>query len=120
VDKIFLRDLEVETVIGIWEWERRIKQLVRIDLEVATDVRRAAASDSIEAALDYKEIAKRLIGYVAESRFNLVETLAERLAELVIKEFAVTWLKLSISKPGAIKGSRVVGVQIERTHDDYA
>ncbi len=119
VDRIFLRDLEVQTVIGIWEWERRITQLVRIDLELATDVRAAAASDSIEDALDYKEIAKRVIAFVGESRFRLVETLAERIAQLIVAEFGVPWLRLSVSKPGAIEGSRDVGVCIERSTADY-
>ena len=119
VDRIFLRDLEVQTVIGIWEWERRITQLVRIDLELATDVRAAAASDSIEDALDYKEIAKRVIAFVGDSRFRLVETLAERIAQLIVAEFGVPWLRLSVSKPGAIEGSRDVGVCIERSTADY-
>ena len=119
LDKIFLNGLEVETVIGIWDWERRMRQLVRIDLELATDIRAAAASDSIEDALDYKEIAKRVIAFVAESRFHLVETLADRVARIIVVEFGVAWLRLSISKPGAIEGSRDVGVLIERTTADY-
>lgn len=119
LDKIFLNGLEVETVIGIWEWERRVRQLVRIDLELATDIGAAAASDSIEDALDYKEIAKRVIAFVADSRFRLVETLADRIARIIIVEFGVTWLRLSISKPGAIEGSRDVGVLIERSTADY-
>jgi dihydroneopterin aldolase len=120
VDKIFLQELEIETVIGIWEWERRIRQRVRIDLELGTDVRPAAATDSIEAALDYKEIAKRVIAFVSDSRFKLVETLAESVAKIVVVEFGVPWLRLSVSKPGAIEGSRNVGIVIERTMDDYA
>jgi len=120
LDRIFLRGLEIETVIGIWEWEQRIKQLVRIDLELATDIRPAAATDSIEAALDYKEIAKRVIAYVSESRVNLVETLADNIARMIVVDFGVPWLQLSISKPGAIEGSRDVGVLIERTTEDYA
>ena len=120
MDRIFLRGLEVEAVIGIWEWEQRIRQLVRIDLELATDVRSAAATDSIDDALDYKEIAKRVIAYVTDSRFKLVETLAENIARLIVVEFGVPWLQLSISKPGAIAGSRDVGILIERTTEDYA
>jgi len=120
VDTIFLRGLEIETVIGIWDWEQRIKQLVRIDLELATDIRPAAATDSIDEALDYKEIAKRVIGYVSESRFKLVETLAENIARIIVVEYGVPWLRLSISKPGAIEGSRDVGVLIERSTSDYA
>ena len=120
MDRIFLHGLEVEAVIGIWEWEQRIRQLVRIDLELATDIRPAAATDSIDEALDYKENAKRLIAYVSESRFKLVETLADNVARIIVVEFGVPWLKLSISKPGAIEGSREVGILIERTTGDYA
>ena len=119
MDRIFLQDLEIEAVIGIWEWERRIKQTVRLDLELATDVRKAAASDAIEDALDYKSIAKRLIQSVSESEFQLVETLAETLARIIVTEFGVPWVKLSVSKPGAIEGSRNVGVMIERSSSDY-
>jgi dihydroneopterin aldolase len=120
MDRIFLADLRVEAVIGIFEWERRVRQTVSLDLELATDVRRAAASDSIDDALDYKGIAKHLMQVVGDSEFQLVETLAETLARIVITEFGVPWLKLSVSKPGAIEGSRNVGVVIERSSADYA
>lgn len=120
MDKIFLRALDIETVIGIWEWERRIKQRVSVDLEMGTDVRRAAAADSIDAALDYKSVAKRLIAFTEEAEFQLVETLAEALAKIVVTEFGVTWVRLSVAKPGAIEGSKDVGVVIERRRDDYA
>ncbi len=120
MDRIFLEDLRVEAVIGIFEWERRVTQTVSLGLELATDVRRAAASDSIDDALDYKGIAKRLQKIVGESEFQLVETLAETLARTVITEFDVAWLRLSVAKPGAIEGSRNVGVVIERSRDDYA
>lgn len=119
MDKIILQDLRVEAVIGIWEWERRIRQTVSLDLELATDIRRAAASDDIEDATDYKRIAKRLITVVEESEFKLVETLAETLARIVVVDFGVSWVKLSVSKPGAIEGSRNVGVVIERSTGDY-
>lgn len=119
MDKIFLKDLRVEAVIGIWEWERRIKQIVSLDLELATDVRQAAASDSIDAAVDYKEIAKRLIEFVGESEFQLVESLAEAVAKLIVVDYAVPWVKVSVAKPGAIEGSREVGVSIERSAGDY-
>ena len=119
MDRIFLRGLKVEALIGIWEWERRIKQVVSLDLEMATDVRKAAASDAIDDALNYKEIAKRLIGFVSESQFQLVETLAESLAKIVVTEFQVSWIRLSVSKPGAIEGSDDVGIIIERKTEDY-
>lgn len=120
VDKIFLEDLRVEAVIGIWEWERRVRQTVSLNLEMQTDVKRAAATDEIDAALDYKSIAKEIIRIVETSEFKLVETLAETLARIVVTDFGVGWVKLSVSKPGAIEGSRNVGVLIERTADDYA
>ncbi len=120
MDKIFLRQLEVETIIGIWDWEREVKQRVSVDLEMATDIRKAAASDSIADTLNYKNVAKRLIAFVSDSRFQLVETLAERIAEIVVTEFDVPWVKVSVNKPGAIRGSKDVGITIERRREDYA
>ncbi len=118
MDVIFLRDLRVETVIGIYDWERRIRQIVAIDLEMGVDIRKAAASDAIEDTLNYKAVAKRLISFVEESEFQLVETLAEHIAEIVTGEFAVPWVRVTLSKPGAIRGSREVGVIIERGDRD--
>jgi dihydroneopterin aldolase len=120
VDRIYLQDLRIEAVIGIWEWERRVRQIISLDLEMATDVRRAAATDRIEDALDYKSIAKRLTKLVEDSQFKLVETLAETLARVVIRECGVSWVRLTVSKPGAIEGSRNVGVIVERSAADYA
>jgi 7,8-dihydroneopterin aldolase/epimerase/oxygenase len=120
VDKIFLRDLRIETIVGIYEWERGATQVVSIDLEMDTDVRRAARNDSIEDTLNYKGVAKRLIKVVGESRFRLVETLAEAIARTIITEFPVPRVRVAVAKPGAIEGSREVGVAIERTRDDYA
>lgn len=111
---VFLRDLRVETIIGIFDWERTTRQVVAIDLEMAADIARAAASDSIDDALDYKAISKRLIDFVSSSSFQLVETLAEQIARIVRDEFSVTWVKVTVSKPGAIRGARDVGVVIER------
>ncbi len=116
-DIIFLSDLRVQTVIGIWDWERAIKQTVAIDLEMATDIRTAAASDSIEDTLDYKNVAKRIIEFVEQSSFQLVETMAERIAGIVTDEFGVPWVRVRLSKPGAIRGSREVGILIERTRE---
>jgi len=114
MDIIFIRDLRIETVIGIYEWERQINQTVSLDLEMAADIRRAAATDSIEDTLNYKAVAKRLIEFVGASRFLLVETLAERIADLVLNEFNISWLRLTLSKPGALRGARDVGIIIER------
>ena len=119
VDTIFLNDLRVETVIGIYEWERRIRQTVSVNLEIAADIRRAAASDSIEDTLNYKAVAKRLIEFVEGSSFQLVETLAERIAAIVCTEFDVPRVKVTLNKPGAIRGARDVGVCIERTTADF-
>ena len=115
MDTVFIRDLRIETVIGIYDWEREIHQTVCLDLEMATDIRRAAQTDSIDDTLDYKSVAKRLIQFVGESEFQLVETLAERVAEIVLKEFDVPQVKLRLSKPGAVTGSQDVGVIIERS-----
>ena len=114
MDTVFIEDLRIETVIGIYDWERKIRQTVALDLAMAFDNRTPAASDKIEDTLDYKKIAKRLIAFVEDSHFELVETLAERCAEIVRSEFGVVWLRLKLSKPGAVTGSRSVGVAIER------
>jgi dihydroneopterin aldolase len=113
-DIIFISELRIDTIIGIYDWERKVKQTVSLDLEMATDIRKAAASDGIEDTLNYKAVAKRLIAFVGDSEFQLVETLAERIAGIVTDEFGVSWLRLKLHKPGALRGSRDVGVMIER------
>ena len=117
-DTIFLRGLEVECILGFIDWERRVKQTVVIDLELPVDCRRAAVRDEVEDTLDYKKVAKRVIAFVEAAEFKLVETLAQRLALLLIEEFNLDWMRLSVNKPGAIRGSRDVGVSIERTRAD--
>lgn len=114
MDRIFLSDLRIDTVIGIWDWERRIRQTVSIDLEMSCDIRRAAASDSVDDTLNYKQVAKRLQQFVGESSFHLVETLAEKIAGIVRDEFGVDWVRVRVNKPGAIRGASDVGVIIER------
>ena len=114
MDIVFIEDLRIDTVIGIYDWERRIRQTVALDLEMAFDNTVPAATDSIADTLDYKAVAKRLIAYVEAAEFQLVETLAERCAAIVLEEFGVRWLRLKLAKPGAVRGSRAVGVQIER------
>lgn len=118
MDSIFLHDLRVETVVGIWDWERKIRQTVSIDLEMAADIRRAAASDNIDETLDYKRVAKRVQQFVAESSFQLVETLADRIAEVILQEFHVPWVEVRVNKPGAIRGARDVGVKIRRERNE--
>ena len=114
MDIIYLTDLRIKTVIGVYDWEREIKQEIVIDLEMGSDIRAAAASDDIEDTLDYKSVAKRVIAYVEASSFQLVETLAERIAAIILDEFNVPWLRLRLNKQGAVRGARDVGVIIER------
>lgn len=114
MDIIYLSDLKIDTVIGIYDWERRITQTVSFDLEMATDIRKAAASDTIEDTLDYKSVAKRLIQFVSESEFQLVETLAERVAEIILSEFNVPWVRVRLNKKGAVRHASGVGILIER------
>lgn len=114
MDIVFINDLRIETIIGIYAWERKVKQTVSLDLEMGADIGRAAGSDAIEDTLDYKAVAKRLIAFVEASEYQLVETLAEKCAAIVLSEFDVPWLKLTLRKPGAVRGSRDVGVIIER------
>lgn len=114
MDIIFLRELRVKAVIGIYEWEQRIRQEVCIDLEMGADIRQAGKTDSIEDTLNYKAVAKRVAAYVEESRFQLIETLAERITAILLDEFDIPWVRLTLSKPGAVRGSRDVGVVIER------
>jgi len=120
MDVIFLSGLTTDCIIGIWDWERRVKQKVVIDLEMGADIRRAAASDAIDDTLDYKRVAKRLLAFVGESEFQLVETLTERIAQVVVTEFGVPWVRVRLNKQGAIRGSRDVGILIERRREDYA
>jgi len=120
VDKLFIRDLKVDTIIGFWEWERRVKQTVSIDLEVATDARVAADLDSIDSALNYEKLANRIAETVGAAEFKLVETLAESVARIAVQEFGADWVKVSLAKPGAIPAARDVGVVIERRTADYA
>jgi 2-amino-4-hydroxy-6-hydroxymethyldihydropteridine diphosphokinase len=120
MDRVFIEGLEVEALIGIYDWERRIRQPLLFDIEMAFDNRRPAASDAIADTLDYKAVSKRLVAFVSASSFGLVETLAERCAEIVLREFGVESLKLKLSKPGAVRGARAVGVTIERDRASLA
>ena len=114
MDKVFIEALEIETVIGIYDWERKLRQPLLFDIEMGFDNRIPAASDAIADTLDYKTVSKRLIAFVSESSFQLVETLAERCAELILDEFNVTQVRIKLSKPGAVRGARAVGVIVER------
>ena len=114
MDIVYIRELEVETVIGIYDWEREVRQTVCLDLEMGTDIRDAAATEDIDNTLNYKSVSKRLIAFIEQSEFLLVETMAEEVAQIVMQEFGVRWLRLRLGKPGAIRGARDVGVLIER------
>ena len=118
MDKIILTDLQIKVVIGIWEWEKRNPQIISIDLEMETDVNKASETDSIKDALDYKAVAKRIKEFAQSNQFELIETLIEKMAQLILDEFKVQWLKLTISKPFAIRDSRNVGICIERRKHD--
>ena len=119
-DRIFLRGLTAECVIGFIDWERRVKQTVVVDLELPVDCRHAAVSDDVRNTVDYKKVAKRVLAFIEASEFKLVESLAQRLAMLILEEFAIEWIRLSINKPGAIRNSRDVGVAIERSRADLS
>jgi len=114
MDIVFIRALRIDTVIGIYDWERTTRQTIVFDVEMSTDIARAAATDTIADTLDYKAVSKRLIQFVGESRFQLVETLAERCAQIVREEFGVRWVRLTLNKAGAVRGADAVGVIIER------
>ncbi|EAR60884.1 dihydroneopterin aldolase [Neptuniibacter caesariensis] len=114
MDIVYIRELEVETVIGIYDWEREIRQRVNLDLEMGTDIRQAANTEDVENTLNYKTVSDRLIDFISQSEFLLVETMAEQIAELVKEEFSVKWLRLRLGKPGAVPAAQDVGVIIER------
>ena len=113
MDIIYIRGLQVKTIIGIFDWEREKKQTVCINLEMAADLKKAASSDKIEDAVDYKAVSDRLESFIADSEFQLIETLAENLSTIVLEEFNVQWLRLSLAKPEAIAHVDV-GLVIER------
>ena len=118
MDTIFIHALKTEAIIGIFDWERQVKQTVLVDIEISADIARAALSDSIDDTLNYKRVAKHVLAFVEASKFHLVETLAERIAMLILEDFGLAWVRISLSKPGAIRNSRDVGVTLERTRDD--
>lgn len=116
MDLVLIEALEVDTVIGVYDWERTITQTLRLDLTLGTDIRPAAADDDIALTLNYAAISERITAFAGEHDFALVETFAERLAETLRDEFAVPWLRLTVRKPGAVPAAAAVGVTIERGH----
>ena len=115
MDIVYIRELEIATVIGVYDWEQQLRQNVVLDLEMATDVRPAAASNKLEDALDYHAVASRLQDFIGSGQFLLLEALAQQCADIVLNEFSVSWLRLRLSKPGAVAGAKDVGVLIERS-----
>ncbi len=114
MDIVYIRDLKIDTIIGVNDWEREVRQTVSLDLEMATDIHAAAETDDIADTIDYKAVAKRLINFVEGTDFQLVESIAERVSDIVREEFGVSWVRLRVSKPGAVTGAQDVGVVIER------
>jgi dihydroneopterin aldolase len=117
MDKIFIHALKAEAIIGIYDWERQVRQTVLIDIELAADIRKAALTDSIDDTLNYKRVAKRILAFVEASQFHLVETLGEHVAMLVLEEFGLAWVRITLSKPGAVRSSKDVGVSLERNRE---
>ncbi|MEO4048855.1 dihydroneopterin aldolase [Pseudomonas sp. CAU 1711] len=116
MDKVFIEGLEVDTLIGAYDWERGIRQCLLLDLCFAWDIRPAAAGDDLSKALDYAAINQQVQAFASAARFELVETFAERLAEQLLAQFGMPWLRLKVTKPGANAQARAVGVEIERSH----
>jgi dihydroneopterin aldolase len=120
MDKIFIHALKTEAIIGIFDWERQVKQTVIVDVEMRFDIRKAALSDSIDDTLNYKRVAKRLLAFIEASQYHLVETLTEQIAMLILAEFDIAWVRVALSKPGAIRSSRDVGIIVERDREQLA
>ena len=118
MDKIFIHALKTEAIIGIFDWERQVKQTILVDLEFSANIRKAALSDSIDDTLNYKKVAKRVLSFIEASQFHLVETMADSVAMLLLEDFGLEWVKVALSKPGAIRNSRDVGILIERNRAD--
>jgi len=114
MDKIFIHALKAEAIIGIYDWERQVRQTILVDIEIGADIRKAALTDSVEDTLNYKRVAKRVLALIEASQFQLVETLAEHVAMLILEEFGVGWVRVVLSKPGAVRSSKDVGVELER------
>ena len=113
-DTIFLHDLRIQTVVGIWDWERQLPQIVSIDLDMGWDMSKAVLSEDLADALDYKSVSKRVTQFVQDKQFQLVETAADSIAAMIMQEFSVPWIRVAIHKPHAVSSSRSVGVVLER------
>ena len=114
-DKVFIKNLRVKAVVGVFEWERCIEQILQLDLEMTVDIAKAAQSDDLKDTIDYKAVAKRAKNFIEESRYQLVETIADRLANILLQEFSISYIRMTMSKPKAVRDSEAVGIIIERT-----
>ncbi|MCK9202172.1 MAG: dihydroneopterin aldolase [Gallionella sp.] len=114
MDIIFLRELKVETLIGVYEWEKRVPQTLQIDLDIALPSSRACETDDIADALNYADIVRRIQAELASRHFHLIEALAEHIAKILLDEFKAPWARVSVAKLQAIRGSKMVGISIER------
>jgi len=118
MDRVFIKELCIETIIGIYDWERKIKQVVCIDLELGTEILQASSSENIEDTIDYKAVAKTTTAFIQKNEFMLIETLAEETIKMIFSEFNISYVKGKFGKPGAVTGSKEVGVIIERTKNE--
>lgn len=114
MDTVYIRDLRIEAIIGIYDWERQVRQVLSVDIDVASDIALVAASDAIEDAVDYGAMAERVTAFIVAGEFRLLETLAESAAAMLQEEFGLSWVRLRVGKPGAVAAAADVGVVIER------
>lgn len=114
MDIVFIEQLTVITSIGVYDWEQRIRQKLTIDLEMAWDNRKAALSDNVDDCLNYAEVSEAVIAHVEQGRFALIERVAEEIASLLMQNFSVPWVKVTLCKPNAVAATKQVGVRIER------
>ena len=114
MDRVVIEALEIPCVIGVWAWERKIRQRVIVDLTLDTDIAAAGASDALEDALNYAAVAERVRSFVVDAEAQLIERLAEGIAALLLSEFGVARVRVRVAKPGAVPGARTVAVEIER------
>jgi dihydroneopterin aldolase len=120
MNKVYLHGLKCEALIGVWPWERHIRQTLTLDLEMQTDIRHAASRDRLEDALNYQQVSERVTEFVGASQYRLLETLADKLADLILQEFAVSAVLIKLDKGSAVSNVKHVGVMVERRRDDDA
>lgn len=119
MDIIFIHDIKVKTIIGVYPWEKQVAQTLLLDLELDTNAAKAALSDEIDATIDYTLIVTRVIEHMQNNSYQLIETLAQRIANLILTEFPITWLRLKVRKPGILPSAKEVGIIIERKREEF-